>query len=83
MMAAPSADAGETPPAEKRELQAFYDRLEAELEDLRFFWPEDKGPAMKRNLRSLFNRLEATQQDIRTLHGVVSALIAARKKRNG
>ena len=74
---------GETPPAEKRELQAFYDRLEAELEDLRFFWPEDKGPAMKRNLRSLFNRLEATQQDIRTLHGVVSALIAARKKRNG
>ena len=72
---------GVTPPAEKRELQAFYDRLESELDAMNFFWPLDKGPAMKRNLRSLFNRLEATEQDIRTLHGVVSALINARRKR--
>jgi len=72
---------GVTPPADKRELQAFYERLESELESVNFFWPVDKGPAMKRNLRNLFNRLESTEQDIRTLHGVVSALINARKRR--
>ncbi|MEJ2016115.1 MAG: RNA methyltransferase [Limibacillus sp.] len=72
---------GVTPPADKRELQAFYERLESELESVNFFWPVDKGPAMKRNLRNLFNRLEPTEQDIRTLHGVVSALINARRRR--
>ena len=72
---------GESPPADKGEAAAFFERLEGELDAVNFFWPDHKRPSMVRNLRSLFNRLEPTQQDIRTLHGVVSALIMARKKR--
>ncbi len=72
---------GESPPADKGEVSAFFERLEDELDSVNFFWPDHKRPSMVRNLRSLFNRLEPTQQDIRTLHGVVSALIMARKKR--
>jgi tRNA/rRNA methyltransferase len=76
-------ETGGTPPADHGEQEAFFERLVAELDQVKFFWPENKRPGMLRNLRSLVGRLEPTQQDIRTLHGVVSALIEARRRRKG
>ncbi len=66
--------AGGRPPASKAELVAFFERLEAALDETGFLYPPEKRPGMVRNLRNLFQRLAPTDQDLRTLHGIVSAL---------
>lgn len=61
-------------PATRVEVERLCDRLEEDLAEKGFFYPEDKGPSMRLNLRNLFSRLELTQADTRILHGVVRAL---------
>lgn len=70
----------EWPPANHGEMQAFFTRLEAELEEGGFFYPPEKKPTMVRNLRNLFTRTQLTEQDVRTLHGVVTSLIRRRDR---
>ena len=55
-------------------LLAFFDYLEARLDDSGFFRPTTKKPGMRRNLRNIFHRMELTQQDVRTLWGAVVRL---------
>jgi tRNA/rRNA methyltransferase len=67
----PRADA---PTAQREMLLAFFDYLEAKLDENGFFRPVTKKPGMRRNLRNIFHRMELTQQDVRTLWGAVVRL---------
>ena len=58
-----------SPPAQREMLLAFFDYLEAKLDENGFFRPLTKKPGMRRNLRNIFHRMELTQQDVRTLGG--------------
>jgi tRNA/rRNA methyltransferase len=64
----------DAPPAQREMLLAFFDYLEAKLDDNGFFRPVTKKPGMRRNLRNIFHRMELTQQDVRTLWGAVVRL---------
>jgi len=64
-----------SPPAEREMLLAFFDYLEARLDENGFFRPAPKKPGMRRNLRNIFHRMELTQQDVRTLWGAVVRLV--------
>lgn len=68
-------------PATTAELQNFYQRLEAELIEGGFLYPEAKRPVMVRNLRNVFQRARLTDQEVRTFHGVVRTL-TGRKNRH-
>ncbi len=63
-----------SPPAQREMLLAFFDYLEARLDENGFFRPATKMPGMRRNLRNIFHRMELTQQDVRTLWGAVVRL---------
>jgi TrmH family RNA methyltransferase len=71
----------ETRPATKDELEAFLDRLIAELDASGFLHNAPKRPGMVRNLRHWFQRGEVTEQELRTLHGVVTELARGRMVR--
>ncbi|MBW8268715.1 RNA methyltransferase [Caldovatus aquaticus] len=71
----------ETRPATKAQLEAFLDRLIAELDASGFLDHEQKRPGMIRNLRHWFERGEVTEQELRTLHGVVTELSRGRMRR--
>ena len=64
-----------SPPAQREMLLAFFDYLEAKLDENGFFRPLTKKPGMRRNLRNIFHRMELTQQDVRTLWGAVVRLV--------
>ena len=66
-------------PAPKQQLQAFFDNLERELDQIEYFRPLDKRATMLVNLRNIFARMQPTRQDIQTLHGIVMALSEGRK----
>jgi tRNA/rRNA methyltransferase len=68
-----------SPPAPKQQLDAFFGDLEAELERVEWFRPEEKRGTMVVNLRNIFQRMALTQQDVRTLHGVIMAIAQGRK----
>jgi tRNA/rRNA methyltransferase len=65
--------------APRRQLLAFFENLEHELEKVEFFRPPDKRETMQINLRNIFSRMQPTQQDIQTLHGVIMAIAEGRK----
>ncbi|QDH17490.1 RNA methyltransferase [Swingsia samuiensis] len=69
----------ETHVATKGELENFMSHLLRELDDTGFLRNEQKRPGMIRNLRHFFTRGEVTEQELRTLHGVISELVRARK----
>jgi tRNA/rRNA methyltransferase len=64
-----------SPPAQREMLLAFFDYLEAKLDENGFFRPATKKPGMRRNLRNIFHRMELTQQDVRTLWGAMVRLV--------
>src|SRR5882762_902574 len=68
-----------SPAAPRRQLLAFFENLEHELEKVEFFRPPDKRETMVINLRNIFSRMQPTQQDIQTLHGVIMAIAEGRK----
>lgn len=61
--------------AERAEMIAFFDHLEAALDATGFLSPAEKRPTMVRNIRNLFYRASLTEQDVRTLRGVLTALL--------
>jgi tRNA/rRNA methyltransferase len=67
-------DLGDTRPANKAELEGFFQHLEDELDRLGFFNPAHRRQTMIRNLRTMFTRMGATEQEVRTLRGIVVAL---------
>ncbi len=70
-------------PATKAELENFYRRLEAGLDEGSFFTSPDKRPLIIRNIRNIFARTGLTKAEVDTLHGIVSALLRARAGRQG
>lgn len=70
----PSLPRPESPPAQREMLLAFFEYLEAKLDENGFFRPVTKVPIMRRNLRNIFHRMALTQQDVRTLWGAVVRL---------
>ena len=71
---------GQSVPATILEREFFYQRLETELDECGFLYPDHLAPTIKRNLRSMFNKTGLTQQEVKTLHGVVSALTEKKSK---
>jgi tRNA/rRNA methyltransferase len=71
----------DSPPAPVETREFFFTRLEEELEEVGFFYPEHLGPTMKRNLRTMFARAGLTDQEIQSLHGVIKALTGKRRRR--
>jgi tRNA/rRNA methyltransferase len=63
-----------SPPASRRDLAAFFEHIEGELDASGFFTAPEKRPSVVQNLRSMFVRMGATEQEIRTLRGIVKAL---------
>jgi tRNA/rRNA methyltransferase len=71
---------GKSEPATKKQLYAFFEHLEEELDRNGFLRNLEKRPSMVRNLRSLFERADLTEQEIRTLHGVITAFAGPRDR---
>ena len=69
---------GDSPPAERRQLLAFLDRLEHELILCGFLRNEHMRATMVNNLRALFARASLTDQELRSLHGVITELVTRR-----
>ena len=69
---------GDSVPASRELLDEFLDRLDALLDEKRFYQPPEKRPKMRRNLHNIFTRNDLTEQEVATLHGVVSALLGAK-----
>ncbi|MGY8960349.1 MAG: RNA methyltransferase, partial [Alphaproteobacteria bacterium] len=66
----------------KGELENFFLRLEAALDESGFMHVEEKRPIMVRNIRNIFQRAHLTLQELRTLHGVITALVRGRLERD-
>jgi tRNA/rRNA methyltransferase len=69
---------GKTVPAQAAEFDNFCRRLEEEIEKGNFFRAPELRPTVTRNIRNLFMRGEPTAQEISTLHGIITALKAAK-----
>jgi len=65
-------------PATREMTLAFFDFLEAKLDERGFFRPAGKKPVMQRNLRNIFHRIGLTEQDVRTLWGAIVRLVEGR-----
>jgi tRNA/rRNA methyltransferase len=64
-------------PAERGEVVALFEHLEAELEAARYY-PPNKRAIMSHNLRDRFLRMALSSQDVGALRGVIRALTRAR-----
>src|SRR5438309_3022949 len=73
---------GHSRPANKAELLRFFEHFEEALCQSGFLRHPDKRPSMTRNLRNLFQRAQCTEQELRTLHGVITAFIGPRKRKD-
>ena len=60
--------------AEGIEVQKLAEKLEARLDAIGFFWPEQKRVSMVENIWNMLSRLPLTDADVRTLHGIFKAL---------
>ena len=65
---------GDMPSATQGDMNALYQRLEAELDEHRFFRAPEMKPTVIRNLRAMLVRTRMTQQEVNTFHGIISAL---------
>lgn len=60
--------------AEKIEVEKLSEKLEGRLDEIGFFWPEQKRVSMVENIWNMLSRLPLTDADVRTLHGIFKAL---------
>lgn len=60
--------------AEAIEVQKLSEKLESRLDEIGFFWPEQKRVSMVENIWNMLSRLPLTDADVRTLHGIFKAL---------
>jgi tRNA/rRNA methyltransferase len=70
---------GRTYPATKEELEGFFGQLIGELDECGFLRNQQHRPMMVRNIRNMFTRAGLFDQEVRTLRGIVSCLVRARK----
>src|ERR1700751_2661468 len=68
-----------SPRASQHQMDAFFENLVRELDQVEFLRPAEKRDTMLVNLRNIFTRMEPTKQDVHTLHGVVMAIAEGRK----
>ena len=74
---------GQSEPASVEDREYFLNRLEDELHEGGFLFPETLAPTIRRNIRNIFNRAQMTDQDVRTMHGVVSTLLKNKVRKKG
>lgn len=67
-------DRGLTRYAEKVEVTKLSERVQERLDNVGFFWPEQKRESMVENIWNMMSRLPLTDSDVRTLHGIFKAL---------
>jgi len=60
--------------AQSIEVQKLSERLESRLDEIGFFWPEQKRVSMVENIWNMLSRLPLTDADVRTFHGIFRAL---------
>jgi tRNA/rRNA methyltransferase len=77
----PATPTGKSQPATRKQLYAFFDHLEEELDRNGFLRNREKRPSMVQNLRAIFERAGLTAQEVRTLHGVVTAFAGPRERK--
>lgn len=65
--------------ASHHQIDAFFENLVRELDNVEFLRPPEKRDTMLVNLRNIFTRMDPTKQDMHTLHGVVMAIAEGRK----
>jgi len=75
-----ACDDNNPPPAPLEDKEAFFQRLETELDATHFFRSEGSEAIMKRNVRNIFSRADLTQGELNILHGIISALRGNKKK---
>jgi tRNA/rRNA methyltransferase len=78
LTAAEELPVADSRPAERAELEGFFDHLFTELDDSGFLRVVEKRPIMVRNLRNLFLRARLTEKEVRALRGVIKALVRGR-----
>lgn len=66
-----------------KDVIAFYEHLESELDRAGFLYPPEKKAGMILNIRNIFARARLTDQEVRTLRGVVKALVEPRERGEG
>lgn len=71
---------GKSFPAEAKDFNEMFARLETELEERRFFKAPEMKETMSRNIRNFLSRGAPTDQEVKTFHGVISALIGRNSK---
>ena len=54
--------------------------FEENLEEVGFFYPEDKVESMKTNFRNMWSRMPLTNSDVQIFYGMLRQLIRANKK---
>ena len=54
--------------------------FEENLEEVGFFYPEDKAESMKINFRNMWSRMPLTNSDVQIFYGMLKQLIRANKK---
>lgn len=72
---------GKSLPASAALFNGFFDRLDNELQDRGFYRVAEMKDSISRNLRTFFSRAHPTDQEINTLHGVLTALVDAKKNK--
>ena len=54
--------------------------FEENLEEVGFFYPEDKAESMKTNFRNMWSRMPLTNSDVQIFYGMLRQLLRANKK---
>ena len=54
--------------------------FEENLEEVGFFYPEDKAESMKTNFRNMWSRMPLTNSDVQIFYGMLRRLLRANKK---
>ena len=72
---------GKDVPARRDDLNGFFEQLEADLDAVNFFRPEERRAISIRGIRTMFQRMNATAHEVRTLRGILKALSTRRQKR--
>jgi tRNA/rRNA methyltransferase len=60
------------------EIEKLGDHYEERLDEVGYFFPDQKAPSMKINLRNLWSRMPLTRADVQMLHGVLRQVIRRR-----
>jgi len=69
------------PVAERRHLTALTDHVVSALEEVGYFYPQERRERMELTVRNIFTHMKLSEQEIQTLRGVVAQLQGRRKKR--